>query len=277
MSAPPAPDSPTPSPVNVDALLARIQAASGLAFASFSVIHLSSWILLHSGSFDTADAALRVFRLYYQHPLVEPVVVGGSLLVHVGSSLARIARRQTSAASRKSVTFEPAEEDIAQEPTATTSLSPVTLDKSYHRYAGWILALQVPIHVTATRINPLKILGAQASAKVIGAHFASFPTVVYPVGFRVYYALLATSGLYHTVAGIGYALKTLRLLPPSTTDAAAAAVIAPSDETSLRIRRWVLLGLGLSTVAALSGVYYEVRFSEEQVRVFGVLNGAKTA
>lgn len=64
-----------------DHTLLRIQAVSGLLFATFLVLHLSNTIVSSAGE-KTYDSLQGAVRWYYQFPPVEIVAVAGSATVH---------------------------------------------------------------------------------------------------------------------------------------------------------------------------------------------------
>src|SRR4051794_10494905 len=76
-----------------EARLARIQAVSGLLFATFLVLHLANTMLAAAGQ-DVYDAYQRAMRWYYQLALVEIVCVVGSIVVHMWASATRMLRRR---------------------------------------------------------------------------------------------------------------------------------------------------------------------------------------
>ncbi|KXS15755.1 hypothetical protein M427DRAFT_56580 [Gonapodya prolifera JEL478] len=245
----------TPS---LDATLRRIQAATGIIFSTFTVVHLCSWLLLHAGSFDAATKAMNFFRAYYQNPLVEPTLAA-SAAAHVSVSAWRVLRRS------------PASNNATAKPSGgsqTSPTSPLVQDRLYHRYAGWILTALVPVHVFATRFNPYLALGAVESARIVGPHLASHVTVEQPGVFLVYYALLTTSGLFHTIAGLSYAFQALKIRLPFPL----SSLVSP---TSLRLRQILLTTLSISTVLALCGYYYPLTFTEEQEYAFHLLKNVQ--
>ena len=160
-----------------EATLARVQAASGLTFATFLVLHLVNTTIASTGQANY-DAFQGGARAYYQWVLVELLVIGLAPLVHIWASLLRGLRRRRRRA-----------------PAAP-------LRTRLHRYAGYFLLVFVPGHVFAVRA-PALVLG-----QTVDMSFVSFSMHHFPVSFTAYYGLLALAGLYHLVHG---ALAALRL------------------------------------------------------------------
>ena len=66
--------------------LYRIQAGSGILFATFLVLHLSNTILASVGQ-PTYDSYQKALRWYYQFPLVEIFLVIGAATIHAWAGL----------------------------------------------------------------------------------------------------------------------------------------------------------------------------------------------
>lgn len=79
------------------------------------------------------------------------------------------------------------------------------------RWTGRIIGLIIPIHATATRIAPLLGLQRAADFDQVRTTF-QFPLSLF---FIPYYALLASSGIYHTAQGLILALSRFHMIPLS--------------------------------------------------------------
>ncbi|KAH6565773.1 hypothetical protein BASA60_009780 [Batrachochytrium salamandrivorans] len=249
----------------VDRVLANVQAGSGLVFSVFGVMHLSGHMLANL-RYEYASSALYVLRNYYHTPLIEAVLVGGALAVHVASSTMRRAVRQEMQHRRKDVSLSGKADpkDNKADPkdnkaAAIVSLLPHSAESSaskairfraWHRYAGYTLALFMLGHVGATRLVPLLVL---PDASIVDLTMVTQTTVTYPGLFHVYYFALGTAGLYHTLYGISAALGTFRIRIPR---------VAPKvwDRISL-----AMVMLMASTIMALAGFYEPIFIPRAQL------------
>jgi len=154
--------------------LSLIQVGSGVAFATFSTVHLVNTLSANFGyvAYNSLQGALRKF---YQNPIVE-IALAGALIAHVSTSIIKIWRRQKT----------------SEKPLITMELNPSSL----HRYTGYFLVGVIGGHVAATRIIPL-ILKETVDFSLVSQTLIRWPYIFYP-----YYFLLATCGLYHTCYGL---------------------------------------------------------------------------
>ncbi|KAJ3169001.1 hypothetical protein HDU88_001328 [Geranomyces variabilis] len=238
----------------LDRTLGLVQQTSGLVFSSFTLLHLSGHLLAPL-SFSLADSALYFSRVYYQNPLIEPLVIGGSLVIHIGSSVARIflrLRRQQLHQQKKAVrdsqssllelddaspeAVKETEEKSAVAATTTTSSAAwpsrgaAIYELRLHRYAGWLLTPLVVGHVFATRIAPLLILPDPSIVDLTQiTHALNSPNGLGWVYFA-YFSVFGAAGLYHSAYGIQQALSVLgmrgRRLKPGTWTRVAYACAA---------------------------------------------------
>ncbi|KND03694.1 uncharacterized protein SPPG_01160 [Spizellomyces punctatus DAOM BR117] len=227
-----------------DRKLAYVQAGSGLAFSTFSCLHLAGHLSANI-RFSLADSALIAFREYYQHPFIEPFLIGVSLVAHIGSSVARVYIRRAAKAQRtsKKVVIEEKAQDggAAAWPTMATALR----ELNWHRYTGYILTSFIGVHVWATRITPLKIF---PDPSIVDMSWLTSTLRNVPFLFPPYYFALGTAGIYHTLYGVHRALCTLQLLPRSRR-------IEPGRWTAVM---YVSAALMVSTIMAIAGVYETV-------------------
>jgi len=180
------------------ARLARIQAASGLAFAFFLLLHLATTTAALGGpaAYDGTLATLR--RLYRPTLAIELALVAMPAVIHIACALVVVRERR----HRRTA---------ANAPRA-------------HRVAGWFLLAAIAGHVFATRVVPA--FGRD------GADFSylAYSLLNWPELMRPYYVLLAVAGAVHLTLGAAIALRIFgvrRTAPgwlPSTT--AAALVVA---------------------------------------------------
>ncbi|KAJ3160678.1 hypothetical protein HDU86_000437 [Geranomyces michiganensis] len=216
--------------VKLDRILSLVQQSSGLVFSSFTLLHLSGHLLAPL-SFSLADSALFFSRVYYQNPIIEPLVIGGSLLVHIGSSFGRIflrSRRQKQQQQKKAApdshprtpeTDVAAVEGLKGKKGTSAAAAPTTAawpsrgaairELKLHRYAGRLLTPLIAGHVFATRIAPLLILPDPSIVDLTQiTHALKSPNGVGWVYFA-YLTVFGAAGLYHSTYGIQQALGVL--------------------------------------------------------------------
>ncbi|KAG0057023.1 hypothetical protein BGZ83_002261 [Gryganskiella cystojenkinii] len=202
--------------------LGRVQAVSALAFAGFCFIHMVPPALAAFGGIDLANKAILWGRVYYQEPIVEGVLVLGSLNIHIFTGLARALIRlvwkgKAWNASRpqknKQVTSSSSEStDGSIKSTKTTTATTTTTRSSrtssssggsastpgafpYHRLIGWLLTPLVIGHINAMRAKPFNILG---DSSLIDYWYV---THIHRIGHRPPYILLVGFLTYHMYGG----------------------------------------------------------------------------
>jgi hypothetical protein len=177
------------------------QAASGNLFGTFLALHLTNHATAIFGHL-LYDGVLEFFRLYYQHPIVEPSMFILSLCVN-RCSIARISCcthghklikiPQTTKARRKT-----REHSFNLFPNLTIKHS--SLCRVHEKNAtlltfSYILSAFIFGHVGATRIVPLLY------NIPVDFGFLSFALEYSPLIFYPYYITFAASGLYHITYG----------------------------------------------------------------------------
>ncbi len=156
-------------------MLKKLQAITGLIFATFVAVHLlNTWLAgLGPAAYDGVQVAL---RQVYQFVFVE-VAILSALLVHVVAGVMR----------------------IVKEPKRT-----LTIRARVHRYAGFFLMLVILGHILAVR-------GSSMFFDVYpGFAGLAFSIEFLPGFFYPYYLLLGVAGFYHALNGSGIALQRLR-------------------------------------------------------------------
>jgi len=161
-----------------DKTLIRVQAVSGLLFATFLVLHLLNTMSAVLGQ-SIYDGVQTTLRWYYQFPIVEIVCVAGAALVHIWAGIVRMWRRRG------------------------RERSSVPMRLRLHRWSAYYLLVFITGHVLATR-GPSLFLATKADFAFVSYAFVFAPAYFYP-----YYTLLFASGLYHLAHG---GLTALRLL-----------------------------------------------------------------
>lgn len=104
-----------------DRTLVKLQAISGLVFATFLVLHLFNTALATQGQ-SVYDFFMDAVRAYYQFPLIEITVIGFASLLHTYSSVTRGYRRQKAANAK----------GVFQSPSNRVR---------FHRYSGYFIFL----------------------------------------------------------------------------------------------------------------------------------------
>lgn len=208
-----------------DRFLVKLQAVSGLFFATFLILHLSNMVTATFGQ-SVYDNYMDSVRTYYQFPIIEIVVVGMASLLHIYASLTRGFRRRKTVKT-KGMTRTP------------------SFRVRFHRYSGYFIFIAFFGHVLATR-SPSLIFG-----KEVDMSFLHFSLTVAPWFFYPYYILLGTSGIYHITNGIISALRALKVNVPKQ-------MAAPSSKI---FWGWVGLGFVVTLISVLNigGVINEVK------------------
>ncbi len=174
------PHRPSTETLPIEARLLRVQAASGVLFAVFLLLHLANQMIAALGP-ETYDRVQRTLRRGYQWAPIEIALVIAPLLVHAGTGFARMIVRRRRGEARK----------------------PASLATRLHRWSGVVLLVFFAGHVTATR-----------GASLIYGIYPGFEGVAFtlrwvPAYFWPYYTTFALAGLYHLVHGLGVALPVL--------------------------------------------------------------------
>ena len=125
-----------------DRLLYKLQAASGLYFASYLVMHFASHLSLLRG-WEQGNKALHAFRIVYHNPVYEGMLFV-SLLVHMAVNAYMVMRRYTQEGSQD-------KKEGGLRPAGST-------ERRLHRLAGYILGASIIGHVMSTRVVGLLFL-----------------------------------------------------------------------------------------------------------------------
>jgi succinate dehydrogenase/fumarate reductase cytochrome b subunit len=168
------------------AYLRKVQAGSGLFLSTFLALHIPTTISAITGPYGYNEA-LKFFRKFYQNPVVE-VGLAASFVGHVAAGVLLWRHRSNSS---------------------------VEVQESLHtrltRWTGRVLAALVPIHAAATRVKSLLGRANPADFDMIRTTFRPPQSII----FIPYYALLASSGIYHTMQGVLLALHRFQVIPSS--------------------------------------------------------------
>jgi len=177
--------------------LKKIQAGSGMVFSTFLSLHLTNTILSNNGQLFY-DEIQRMFRTYYQNPIIEPVILV-SLGVHLSSNFLRFIRRKKNE-KRLNNKLEEAKinnkPQIVQELNDNIKASEPVISLKVNRLAGYVLSAFVGGHFAAARIAPL-IVNDKADFSLISYTLDAWPYIFYP-----YYFVFSLSGVYHLAHGL---------------------------------------------------------------------------
>ncbi|MEW6776907.1 MAG: hypothetical protein AB1405_11475 [Bdellovibrionota bacterium] len=204
--------------------LIRVQAVSGLFFATFLVLHLFNTLLAPAGQ-EAYDSFQRAARHYYQMPVMEAGIIL-AVTVHIFAGVTRALRR------RKRI-----------KESGGGEAAP-SLRMRLHRVSGYILLLAIYGHILATRAGDW-FFGMPADFSFLTFSLTYWPAFMYP-----YYTLLFACGAYHLAHGLVMALRVV-------------GAKLPSEWTAPRYKAfWTLAALsalaGFGSVLALGGNLFAV-------------------
>jgi succinate dehydrogenase/fumarate reductase cytochrome b subunit len=209
---------------------ARVQAASGAAFALFLSLHLATTSSATLG-ISTYDRVLAALRAIYRPSLsVEIVLIAAPALVHVVCAARALWRRRNRPPARP----------------------PWSL--RVHRWAGWTLAAVIVGHVFATRVMPALAIGPAATGRAEFSYLA-YSVLNWPIFIIPYYLIFGLAGAAHLALGLAYAVRVLapsqtRTAPTVRLGVVAACLVA------------ALVTAGVTSVIAHAREASPIRFPE---------------
>jgi succinate dehydrogenase/fumarate reductase cytochrome b subunit len=212
----------------------QVQAISGLFIGAFFVLHMLSHYSLLRG-WNEANDTLRNMRSIYRFPLFEGLLLV-SLAAHLTSNTVLFLQR------RKHV--------------ATVELSkrqPLgTVERTAHRYAGYVLTLVIVGHVFATRILPLLALEdpSDYDYTILAIVYDKVPFNL----FAIYLAVFGMAGNWHFVYGVRSAIATI----------SGSSVIGKPFPMTLKVMVMGMHILLINAVIALTGYYYVIDKSAKE-------------
>jgi hypothetical protein len=157
--------------------LVKLQALSGISFATFGVLHLFNVALANFG-LASAEKVQQIFRLYYQNTYVEPILILGSVGAHMLANTILTMRRWVREKNPKAI-------------------KPLTTPQKLNRYAGLMLGILVPTHVMGLRL-PSVMWGEEYKGD-----FSLISFTLRNIGFFIVPAsLIGVAGLYHITYGL---------------------------------------------------------------------------
>lgn len=144
----------------------RVQTISAVTFSGFLVLHLAAPI--GAGLGLDASGIMLLTREYYQTPLLEPILVWGSLGAHIASSMVRRA------------------------------ILGVPKKPSLHSATGWLLVPMTLAHSVTHRILPA---WKGISPALLSYQFVSHGLVESPFVSVAIYGTMILAALHHGIAG----------------------------------------------------------------------------
>jgi len=187
-------------------MLKKLQAVSGLIFATFLLLHLANTWLAALGP-AVYDPLQRVLRGIYQFAPIEAVMLA-ALATHLATGISRLLIEPKRHLNRRA---------------------------RWHRYAGFFLLLVIAGHITAVR-GASWFYGVYPEFAGLAFSISAVPGYFYP-----YYYLLALAGLYHGVNGSGIAISRLK---PGSVRPLPARWLLRITLTGAVFSATALLGLG---------------------------------
>jgi succinate dehydrogenase hydrophobic anchor subunit len=219
----------------------QLNAASGLVFGGFMVLHLGCHASLNL-RWELAQKNLHRARMIYQNPAFETLLIV-VLMVHMASNAVLYTNREKihKAVHRTSSgsTTSSKKEVGAKEPQGT-------LELKAHRAAGIVLALSIFGHVAATRVAPFFILDDPSNydysfVTEANRHFPSN-------SFSIYLMIFSVAGVWHLIYGARSALAIL----------SGGSVHGTPFPMTLKFLSSACQLIMISAVAASTGYYYVV-------------------
>jgi succinate dehydrogenase/fumarate reductase cytochrome b subunit len=233
----------------------KLQAASGLIFGIFLVLHWISHIsLLLLGSLEAGNEMLHRMRSIYQSsPLSEAMLVALSLIVHLVSNTVQYLRRgqmEQNAAAKKHDDDDKKSTGASSSPPppSTAPYIPGSLEHKAHRYAGYILSMFVFGHVYVTRLAPRRFLNDEQYNQHYDYAAISLAFDEYRLVPKLF-VVFAMAANWHFVYGMRSALTTLLSNGRSSVTGTAFPIPLKTVVLALHI-------LMIGSILALTGSVY---------------------
>ncbi|KAJ3407048.1 hypothetical protein HDV05_005627 [Chytridiales sp. JEL 0842] len=239
----------------------KLIATTGLVILTYTASHLSGHFLVPF-SFKLANDALRFNRLIFQHPLVE-TALGGVLVTHAGFGMYELYKRvlnwrrrqQQQATPQSALKKKDDDVDLKEEKGGKVRWTPSKILLNVHRFCGaLVMVLLASAHIPFTRIFPLMFLKDPSVADLRSVAFSISVEHNGALAYvmAVYYMILSTTGLYHSVYGLYRSLQIL-----------GAGKWLPK----MRPKDWgLVIGVGslgcLGVVLGLAGVFERIEIGE---------------
>jgi succinate dehydrogenase/fumarate reductase cytochrome b subunit len=230
----------------------KLQAASGLVFGAFLLLHWASHIslLLAGGDLDAGNDMLHRVRAIYQWPVNEAILFL-ALALHFLSNTVLYLRRsriERNAAAKKS----------SSSSSSAAAHIPGSLEHKAHRYAGYMLSVFVLGHVFATRIAPLLFL-ANGERQYSNYDYAAISLAFeHALPYRLLPKLLipfAMAANWHLVYGVRSALTTLF---SGRRGGVSSSVTGTHFPIPLKMVALVLHICIIGSILSLTGTFYEI-------------------
>lgn len=170
-----------------------LQSLSGLYFGAFATLHLlnhSSFLVGDNvGKVARHKVAMDALRRVYQHPLAEGILAL-SVTIHGFIAIREYQRRNFPEGSEK--------DDNKTWAQFLGNRKKLLSSQNLHRLTGWVLMLQVPVHVFSTRIDQYLHGLTDGDVQAVVMAVRALPTAMLP-----YLVVLGSFGAYHLISGGG--------------------------------------------------------------------------
>lgn len=168
-----------------------LQSLSGLYFGAFATLHLlnhSSFLVGDNvGKVARHKVAMDALRRVYQHPLAEGILAL-SVTIHGFIAIREYQRRNFPEGSEK--------DDNKTWAQFLGNRKKLLSSQNLHRLTGWVLMLQVPVHVFSTRIDQYLHGLTDGDVQAVVMAVRALPTAMLP-----YLVVLGSFGAYHLISG----------------------------------------------------------------------------
>lgn len=186
-----------------------VQTGTAVTVGAMLVTHLAAPVvaaLAGPAAVDMANQTMLLGRVYYQHPVVEPVLVWGAISAHLVASLVRRALLPGRA---------------LRAPQHWTW-------RTWHNVAGLALVPVLLVHVLTNRIAPASAHPAIAelSPSELDLSYVAWGFAHAPGISTVVYAWLCVTGAVHAVGGLPKLAERLRRRTRASPMIGAALVVA---------------------------------------------------
>jgi len=211
-------------------LYPKWQAYSGIAFSTFTAMHLfNHFINIFGDNIEGHTRWMTLFRNYYQSPIIE-CGLAGALVVHAYCAVRQIQSRP--------------------------KLVPEGLPLSHklHRYCGYFLFAAIGGHIYATRIGPIRFFQYSKSSQELDSTFITWTLREFGTAFYVYYTLLYACGMYHSLFGLYYSAWILKTKRPISSNSSVWKWLAGISDVT-----------GGLVALSFGGKFYNIEIPKQEV------------
>ncbi|KAI8987902.1 hypothetical protein BDF20DRAFT_998444 [Mycotypha africana] len=239
-------------------LLTKAQNASAVAFSTFAVIHGAQVLVANVGGTRSANRWIILGRPFYQDEHLEGLLVTGSAVVHVVTSLSKLTiryywrRRKLSAPSAEAASTDKATEKNSSSAQLSTNTLP------YHRWTGYVLIPLVGIHYYLVRSIPLQYYG---DSSFIDFGYIAWGLQNKPIFTYTLHTTLGIAASYHFVSGLSYLFRRRKsksnqqspekLYKSGSSTLASGVPLSNSSSTKNWIQKGLATTLSIGFIASI--------------------------